>query len=155
MIARGAGVTDGARQRRQVLGVLGWVRQGEEVLLVRRHQPGVAALHGRWELPGGKIAFGEAPEVAVAREVLEETGYAVEVRSLFPYTFSTVWESPEWSTHVILLVFDCRVGAHTARAPDASVMAVAWRRPEAIDFEAALPSVRHFVAWWQARPADA
>ncbi len=146
---------DEGRERRQVLGVLGWVRRGDEVLLVRRHQPSAAALHGQWELPGGKVAFGEAPEAAVAREVLEETGYAVRVGSLFPYTFSAIWELPERIDHAILLVYDCIAGDQLQQPADPHVAEVAWRRPEAIDFDAALPSVRHFVEWWQARERDA
>ena len=98
--------TDG-RARRQVLGVLGWVRRGDEVLLVRRHQPSVAALHGQWELP-------------------------------------------ERTDHAILLVYDCSAGDQLQQPADPHVAEVAWRRPAAIDLDLALPSVRHFVEWWQA-----
>ncbi|MFO6453649.1 MULTISPECIES: NUDIX hydrolase [unclassified Aeromicrobium] len=46
------------------------------VLLVRRaHDPG----RGLWSVPGGRVEPGETLEDACAREVLEETGYAVEV----------------------------------------------------------------------------
>jgi 8-oxo-dGTP diphosphatase len=34
---------------------------------------------GRWTLPGGGLEFGEAPEVAVVREVEEETGLVAEI----------------------------------------------------------------------------
>jgi 8-oxo-dGTP diphosphatase len=37
---------------------------------------------GRWTLPGGGVNHCEAPEDAVGREVLEETGYTVEVGGL-------------------------------------------------------------------------
>lgn len=46
------------------------------VLLVRRaHDPG----RGLWSVPGGRVEPGETLEEACAREVLEETGYVVEV----------------------------------------------------------------------------
>jgi 8-oxo-dGTP diphosphatase len=46
------------------------------VLLARRgHEP----LKGEWSLPGGGVELGETLEAAVAREVLEETGLAVDV----------------------------------------------------------------------------
>ncbi|MCL2148545.1 MAG: NUDIX domain-containing protein [Methanomassiliicoccaceae archaeon] len=34
---------------------------------------------GGWEMPGGRIEDGEAPEEAAKREFLEEAGYRVEV----------------------------------------------------------------------------
>jgi 8-oxo-dGTP diphosphatase len=49
------------------------------VLLIRR---GHAPAKGSWSLPGGRVMRGERLVDAVAREVLEETGLAVEVREL-------------------------------------------------------------------------
>lgn len=51
---------------------------GEQVLVGRR-APGVP-LAGDWEFPGGKIQPGESPADAAVREVLEETGLAIEVQ---------------------------------------------------------------------------
>lgn len=52
---------------------------GGRLLLVRRGQePG----RGLWSVPGGRVEPGESPDAAVAREVLEETGLAVEVAEL-------------------------------------------------------------------------
>lgn len=53
------------------------IRNGS-ILLAHWNQPGKEA----WTLPGGGLEFGEgAPEAAV-REVLEETGYVVELDEL-------------------------------------------------------------------------
>jgi 8-oxo-dGTP diphosphatase len=54
------------------------VRDGR-VLAARRTRPVNAA--GRWELPGGKVESGEDPGAALVREIAEELGCAVEVRT--------------------------------------------------------------------------
>ena len=53
--------------------------RAREVLLVREFRPGTE----EWllELPGGNVDDGENADVAASRELLEETGYAVNLRS--------------------------------------------------------------------------
>jgi 8-oxo-dGTP diphosphatase len=64
---------------RPVVGVGAVVFDAGRVLLVKRaHAP----LKGEWSLPGGVVELGETLEVAVAREVLEETGVQVDVGPL-------------------------------------------------------------------------
>jgi 8-oxo-dGTP diphosphatase len=55
------------------------VEQDGKVLMVRRLvQPGL----GLWSLPGGYVDRGEVVELAAAREVMEETGLAVDIAGL-------------------------------------------------------------------------
>lgn len=57
------------------------VRDGR-VLAARRTFPAEAA--GRWEFPGGKVEAGETPAQALVREVAEELGCTIAVRSWLP-----------------------------------------------------------------------
>lgn len=58
--------------------VVGVVARADGRFLVRPRE-GDPAMAGLWELPGGKVAPGEDPAAALAREVAEETGLAVRV----------------------------------------------------------------------------
>lgn len=51
------------------------VQQGAALIVRRATEP----LKGQWSIPGGAVELGETLRVAVAREVLEETGLIVEV----------------------------------------------------------------------------
>jgi len=59
------------------VGGLLWHR-GRVLLAQRAHDPG----RGRWTLPGGFVEEDEAPDTAVEREVLEETGLRVKAGGL-------------------------------------------------------------------------
>jgi ADP-ribose pyrophosphatase len=52
--------------------------ENQEVVLVRQFRPGPEAI--LLELPGGYTEDGENPELAIARELLEETGYSGNVQ---------------------------------------------------------------------------
>jgi ADP-ribose pyrophosphatase YjhB (NUDIX family) len=58
------------------LSVSALVYRGREILLMRRSD------NGFWSLPGGFVEIGESVAEALHREVLEETGYTVELGRL-------------------------------------------------------------------------
>lgn len=57
------------------------------VLIAQR--PAGKAMAGLWEFPGGKVAPGETPEEALARELKEELGIEVCLTCLAPFTFAS------------------------------------------------------------------
>lgn len=116
---------------------------GQEVLLSMRQAPEVPDLHGKWELPGGKVEFGETPEQAIVREIREELGINIIPRRLLPYLHTNVWEYAHTIQHVILACYECEMegddswgGGEDAR----------WFHINQIDFGLTLPGTREFVS---------
>jgi 8-oxo-dGTP diphosphatase len=62
---------------------LGVVKKDDEVLVIRRREieQGLNNETLTWVFPGGKVESNETVEESVIREVLEESGYSVEIIS--------------------------------------------------------------------------
>ena len=82
-----------------VAGIL--VRDGK-IMISRR--PAGAHMGMKWEFPGGKIETGEAPEDALWRELMEETGAEVEAVRIYG---EKLWAYPEKT--VLLLFYMARL----------------------------------------------
>ena len=77
--------------------------QGQILLLLRGENN--KTNKGLWQLPEGKIEFGEQPEAALRREIKEETG--IEITSskiLFP--ISSVMEVNGGKYHILRLIYE-------------------------------------------------
>ena len=92
-------------------------------VLVQRRAAG-RSMAGLWEFPGGKVEDGEVPEGALARELEEELGIAVDAAALDPAGFAS---ADNGGRHMLLLLYLCRGWRGTPRALDAS--ALQWRFP--------------------------
>lgn len=57
-----------------------------------------------WDIPGGRMHFGEAPHSSLKREILEETGLAVEIKHPFK-----IWSfHADESTQIVGITLICR-----------------------------------------------
>jgi 8-oxo-dGTP diphosphatase len=63
------------RDKQIVMGALCYVIHKDCVLLALRRKPPHV---GFWSAPGGKIEFGETPEICAVRELKEETGLSIK-----------------------------------------------------------------------------
>jgi ADP-ribose pyrophosphatase YjhB (NUDIX family) len=88
------------------------VFRDDQILLVQERSD------GRWTLPGGWCDVGEAPGVAAAREVEEESGYQVRTTKLLAVYDKLRHDHPPATWHAYKLFFRCEL---TGGAPAASV----------------------------------
>lgn len=73
--------------------------------------------HGGWTTPGGRVEPGELPTVALCREVLEETGYVIEVGPLIG-TYAKSYADD------IVLNFEAQIVSRNERSPNAEIAEV-------------------------------
>jgi ADP-ribose pyrophosphatase YjhB (NUDIX family) len=101
---------------RPLLGVGALIIEGGAILLVKR---GKDPLKGLWSLPGGLVETGERLIEAIRREVLEETGLAIEpgeIVEIFERLIAD--ESGRTKHHYVLVDYRCRIAGGVLRAGD-------------------------------------
>ena len=113
-----------------MIGVGGVVISEGRALLVRRGSP---PLQGQWSIPGGILEVGETLIEGVQRELAEETGIDVRVRTLID-VFERIDRDPSGKTHYHFVVLDylCAAVRGTARA-GSDVSEVAWATPSELE----------------------
>lgn len=91
---------------------------GDGRILVQQRPEG-KPMAGLWEFPGGKVEVGEVVEHALARELVEELGVAVDPRDLKPACFAS---EPLDAARLLLLLFTCREWSGVASAREAPAL---------------------------------
>src|ERR1043166_5504994 len=92
------------------------------VLIAQR--PTGKSMAGLWEFPGGKIDQNEIPEVALARELKEELGIAVQPACFAPLTFASHAYD---DFHLVMLLYVTRTW--TGIVTPVEGQALKWVRP--------------------------
>jgi 8-oxo-dGTP diphosphatase len=132
VVAPAARARDALAPPRRILVVAGLVADGGRVLVTQRRADQSHPLG--WEFPGGKIEPGEAPEIALRRELREEIDVEVEV--------GPVWDVLHHCTaelEVVMLVYPCRLRPGSVPRP-VEVADLAWWPATGLAAVAILPA---------------
>ncbi len=90
------------------------VNDSGEVVLIRRGKP---PLHQEWSIPGGKVEHGETLQLALIREVQEETGLVVVIDGLIDVVDGIIHDANgEIGHHYVLIDYLAHVAGGTLRA---------------------------------------
>lgn len=107
--------------------VLACVLHEGNILLIRRTEPQIAELDGRWELPGGKLEPGESPSKAAERETREETGWDVVADEMLPFPYVATRRTSRDKLSIIALCYRCHLtGKSTTPKISKKVSDVSW-----------------------------
>ena len=96
-------MTDDAAPRPRKLVVAGLIVGDDRRILITQRRAD-QALPLQWELPGGKVEPGEAPEAALVRELREELGVAALIGRIWDVLFHAY---PAFD--LVMLVYACRL----------------------------------------------
>ena len=115
-------------EKKQFAVVIALVRDKEgKILLQKRVDSLIPDADGTWELPGGKIDYGETPEDAVMRECREEAGCEIQIKRLLPKVQSMIWQRVDGKEqHVIVFCYEAIMVGGTVVPSDKKVAEVGW-----------------------------
>lgn len=104
---------------RVYVGAYGFCQDESGRLLLARLRDDEGPDAGKWTLPGGGVLWGEHPDLAVLREMEEETGLVDldrgPVKAVYSHTYLREPGNPLPPLHFIGLVYDLRLSAFQLR----------------------------------------
>ncbi|MGB0757227.1 MAG: NUDIX hydrolase [Patescibacteria group bacterium] len=132
--------------RKHFFVVLGAVVNSDGAILVsQRFDPAVSTAHLKWDFPGGKNEFGESLEETVVREIKEETGLGVSVKSLLPLTTSRTWHHTEYSMHTVVICYLCDLISGELSNNDPKINELKWVELKDAKSLTFLPTTKPFI----------
>lgn len=91
---------------RTTLVIIGAIyRDGKFLLTFRDEKNPDHEFNHRWQLPGGGLEFGEAPEQTIIRELKEEVGVDAKILQLVP----TIYSEVRGGFHGVFLCYLCSI----------------------------------------------
>lgn len=132
--------------KKQITVFAGCVVKDNKVLMLKRYEKECAEAHLKWEFPGGKVDFGETPQEAVKRELREETGVKVKVKTLLPFSQVSYWDY-EWGIQQTLcFCFFCKFIDQLPVEKDHHVAEIAWIDLDKVKDLKSLPGTNEIIA---------
>ena len=122
-------------ERRFFVAVKALLFDQDKFLLVKRSDK-ARGEHHYWELPGGRMEFGETPENALQRELMEETGLSANI--LCPLQTWSFFREEE--TQIVGITFLCKAESNKVQL-SSEHDDFAWVRFEEIPQYNIVPSV--------------
>jgi 8-oxo-dGTP diphosphatase len=122
---------------KQIIVSLGLVIHEGKVLLTQRR-----GVPDKWELPGGKVEFGEDPSHTAIREVKEETGYDVVDVKMIPLVYSLVKKE---KIQILLLCYECIKLDGEITYGDSSVSKIQWFDVNELPFDNIIDGSKDFI----------
>ncbi len=138
-----------AKEKKQINVALACVIEGGEVLLTKRREPRQPDINEMWELPGGKVEFGESPLTTVIREVKEETGCEVKNPMGAPFPYVAIRDYDKYAQHTIISCYQCElVSRPQSFVPSQrKVVEARWFGLKDLDFLDVMAGSREFICW--------
>ena len=94
-----------------------------EILLVRRGRP---PRKGEWSIPGGKVELGERVQMALKREVTEETGLKIELVGLIDIVDSFISDDEGKMVYHHVLLDYAALAVSACEKPGDDVQELKW-----------------------------
>ncbi len=110
---------------------------------------------GRWDLPGGRLEFGEQPETALHREIEEETGLSdlqLVIRSAESNVLEWVYKGEPEELHHIGILYDVYLTSESRpyeikREPDGEdSLGAKWCTMEEVRALSLTPFAEHMIS---------